>query len=97
MIHFGLQALDLGTAELVKRLRKLAGKQLVSDQSRGEPCHAKLLSAMYQHYVHLVPAALLQRSKSRAYVVNHRPLFLCDFKACPPSSRGWTPPSSSRI
>ena len=69
MIRFGLQFLDLGTAELVKRLSRLKGKQLVSDQRRGEPCHAKLLSALYQHYVHLRPAALLQRSRSRAYVV----------------------------
>ena len=47
MIRFGLQALDLGTAKLVKRLRKLEGKHLVSDQGREELCHAKLRSAMY--------------------------------------------------
>ena len=93
MIRFGLQALDLGAAELVKRLRKLEGKQLVSDQSRGEPCHAKLLSAMHQHYVHLVPAALLQQNKSRAYVEKHKCFFVGDFKACPPPWRpSWTPP-----
>ena len=55
VIRFGLKFLEQGTSSTVERLRCLQGKILVTDTELGSPCHAKLVSAMYQYFVHKVP------------------------------------------
>jgi hypothetical protein len=61
MIRFGIQLLHQGMAVAVGRLKNLKGKNLVTDARRGDPCHAKLVSALYQHYCYSVPEKMRQR------------------------------------
>ena len=74
VVRYGLKFLEQGTAAAVARLRLLQDKVLITDAQPGEPCHAKLISAMYQYYVHKVPlsrprlSAQSSSGKSRPYV-----------------------------